>query len=719
MSHWTIDFETRSPTEIRYGAYRYSEDPRTEVMCLAIMAPDSSEVGLWHPAYPSLGIEETGEHYLDELFAGIARGDLIEAHNVGFERAIWENVCYDRMGWPEVKPSQWRCSAAAAASFSIPRSLDGASTALLGGEDRSKDLPNGTGKKDMSGHKIMMKVCKPRATLKADLEPIAEREGVSWKELQKAKTIFVLREKYPQHADLTEAMNPWHEKEAELEGLFKYCKQDVRVERAISEALPSGLSEKELKVWQMDQEMNHRGVRVDMPLVDAAIAISVQCKDAADLWIHGKSEGAITSIGQRARLIDWLDAQPCEGSLENLQKATVAEAVKNENLWTPDALKALQLRQSVSKTSTKKYETMAKAVCNDSRVRGLLAYHGADTGRWAGRIVQPQNFPRGTIKADIEDLCEDVLTMGREDLDMIYGDSMEVLSSALRGAITSSDGTDLICADYSAIEARGLFWIAGDERALSVFRQGRDIYKDMACQVYGVEYSEVTAEQRQMGKQAILGLGYQMGAQKFQDTCLAYGMEVSLEMAQTVVDAYRGSHHAVKSFWYAVQGACFEALERGRGGAPVSLSSGRLQIYHSKKDFLHIVLPSGRKLSYFKPKLVDMYNPRFERNEIKITFMGVNSMTRKYTRTDTYGGKLVENIVQALSRDIMVEAMLALEYGADKYTPILTVHDEIVAEVPEGEGSVREFEQLISQVPTWAKGLPLEAEGWRGKRYRK
>jgi DNA polymerase len=597
--------------------------------------------------------------------------------------------------------------------------LAGAAEALLGGEDRSKDLPKGTGKKDMSGHKVMMKLCKPRATLKADLEPIAEREGVAWKDIQNAKSIFALRDKYPQHSDLTEAMNPWHEKEAELDILFKYCAQDVRVERAISDALPSGLSTKELKVWQMDQEMNHRGVQIDMPLVDAAIAVAAQCKEQADLWISEKTDGVVTSIGQRAKFLNWLSEQPCEGSLDNLQKATVADAVSKPDLWTADALRALQLRQSVSKTSTKKYDTMAKAVCTDSRVRGLLAYHGADTGRWAGRIVQPQNFPRGTIKASIESLCGDVLTMGREDMEMIYGDPMEVLSSALRGAITSSEGTDLICADYSAIEARGLFWIAGDERALSVFRQGRDIYKDMAVKVYGVEYDDVTAEQRQMGKQAILGLGYQMGAAKFQETCLGYGMEVSLELAQKVVDAYRGTHAPVKAFWYAAQAACFEALERGRGGAPVALASGRIQVYHSKEDFLHIRLPSGRKLSFYKPRLKDLYNPRFERNEVKITFMGVNSMTRKYSRLDTYGGKLVENIVQALSRDIMVEAMLELEYQSDKYTPILTVHDEIVAEVPEGVGSVEEFELLIAKVPGWAKGFPLDAEGWRGKRYRK
>ncbi|HIK60441.1 MAG TPA: hypothetical protein EYF98_07070, partial [Planctomycetes bacterium] len=713
MSHWTIDFETRSPTDIRLGSFRYSEDPRTEVMCLAILAPGSSRPGIWHPAYPALGIEESGEQYLDALFAGIANGDLIEAHNVGFESAVWENVCVASLNWPAILTHQWRCSAAAAASFSIPRSLDGASKALLGdNSDRTKDLPTGGQKKDMTGHKVMMKVCKPRAPLKADLEPIAEREGVEWKALNNVKTVFALRDKYPQHADLTEAMNPWHEKEAELEILFKYCAQDTLVERAISEALPSGLSDKELMVWQMDQNMNRRGITVDMELVDSAIGIAKQCKEQADAWIQEKTDGTVTSIGQRQKFLDWVNAQPGEGSLENAQKATIADAVANPSLWSKDAFAALKLRQSVSKTSTKKYETMAKAVCTDSRVRGLLAYHGADTGRWAGRIVQPQNFPRGTVKEDIDSLCTSIIGSNKADLDLIYGDSMEVISSALRGALVASEGHDLICADYSAIEARCLFWLVGDTAALDAIEAGRDIYKVMAAEIYGTPYDHITGDQRQMGKQAILGLGYQMGAEKFQDTCLGYGMDVSIELAQTVVDTYRSSHHAVKSFWYQSQAACFEALERGRGGDPVLLSDGRVQVVHTKEDFLQIILPSGRPLCYYKPRLKDVYNARFERNEMKVTFMGVNSMTRKYSRLDTYGGKLTENIVQAISRDIMVEAMLTLEYDTH-YVPLLTVHDEIVAEIPEGVGSVGGFENHLAAVPSWAAGFPLNAEGWR------
>ena len=232
-----------------------------------------------------------------------------------------------------------------------------------------------------------------------------------------------------------------------------------------------------------------------------------------------------------------------------------------------------------------------------------------------------------------------------------------------------------------------------------------------------------------MGKQAILGLGYQMGVERFQETCNQYNMGVSYEDATNVVAAYRDLHAPVKSFWYHIRDCVIEALERGKqnGTDPVVASAGKLKIWHDVSDFLFVQLPSGRKLSFYKPEMKSLPsrfvafdadgNPLPPKMENKITFMGVNSMSRKYSRLDTYGGKLCENIVQAVSRDVMAEAMLRCR--GTIYKPVLTVHDEIVCEVPEGEGSVEEFENLISEVPEWAQGFPLTAEGWRGKRYRK
>ena len=747
----TIDFETRSAYDIKYGAYRYAQDPSTEIMCLAILFDGETAAVLWHPAYPSLGREEQGREHLERLFGYVKDGCEIEAHNSQFERAIWQFVGVARLAWPAVHPNQWRCSSALAATFSLPRSLDGASQALGLVQE-----------KDKLGHKTMMRLCKPRAALKADLELVAEHaldDKRRWKEIVKPKNVFVLKELYD-HVPAVRELSHWKETDEDLDVLFDYCKQDVVVEHGISKRLGYHLPEKELKVWQLDQKMNTTGIQIDMDMVAAALKIADECKELADARISEVTDGAVKTVGQRQAFMDYINGEPGDGFLPNTQKATIEDALKHPKLWSSDALEALQLRQSQAKTSIKKYVSMYNVVGPDGRARGLLAYHGADTGRWAGRLLQPQNFPRGSVKEDIDVLCDAVLTGDREYLDVMYGDPMEVMSSALRGAMTSKEGYDLICADYSSIEARGIFWLVGDEAALETFRQGRDIYMATAAEIYGVEYGDVTKDQRQMGKQAVLGLGYQMGYAKFAETCQGYGMDVSEEMAKQVVETYRSTYSKIKSFWREIEDAAKEAVGRS-SGHPVLL--GKLKLY-TKDEFLHIELPSGRCLRYYQPRVshvpsrfndwIEVFprkqgenpaeyeerqntiqaqaalltlrdfcerlgvSPSLIRVDTKLTFMGQNSMTRKYTRQNTYGGKLTENVVQALSRDMMAEAMLSVDAGG-LYVPLLTVHDEIVAEVPEGRGSVKEFEDLISILPEWAEGFPLAAEGWRGKRYRK
>lgn len=751
MQRVTIDFETRSAYDIKFGAYRYSQDSSTELMCLAILFPGEAEAVLWHPSYPSAGWDEQGREHLDRLFALIQGGCLVEAHNSGFERAIWENICVERLGWPAISATQWRCSAALAASFALPRSLDGASQALGLVQE-----------KDKTGHKIMMKLCKPRAALKADLELVAAEtlgDKKLWKEVPKPKNAHVLKGLYPDIAAVRE-LSPWHEKAEDLTALFDYCKQDVVVEHGISKRLGHELPGDELRVWQLDQQMNARGVYIDLPMVEGALKIADAAKVAADDRIAELSDGAVNSVGQRTAFMDFVNGEPGDGFIGNTQKATIEEAIRHPKMWSSKALEALQLRQSQAKTSVKKYDSMQNVVGPDSRARGLLAYHGADTGRWAGRLVQPQNFPRGTVKGDIDELCELTTSGDKDYLDLMYGDAMEVISSALRGAMTASPGNTFVQADYSSIEARGIFWLVGDEKALDTFRQGRDIYKATAAEIYGIEYDKVNADQRQMGKQAVLGLGYQMGYAKFAETCQGYGMDVSEELSKQVVETYRATYSKIKSFWKDIEVAAKEAVGRG-SDAPVTL--GRMKLF-TEDEFLNIQLPSGRCLKYYQPRVsevpsrfndwADLFpqedtesildyqeridhiqaqaslltlrefcgrfqiSPSLIKLDSKLTFMGQNSMTRKYVRQNTYGGKLTENIVQALSRDIMAFAMLTVaDHG--KYEPVLTVHDEILAEVPEGQGSVEEFERLMSILPDWAEGFPLAAEGWMGTRYRK
>jgi DNA polymerase bacteriophage-type len=727
----TIDFETRSPIDIKFGSQRYSEDPRTEVMCLAFLLPDETEPHLWVPPYENIGLYEWDEEQGDggpmiDLWNEISSGTLIEAHNASFERAHWENIMVPRFGWPEIRPEQWRCSASVAAANSLPRSLDGVSKAL--------ELPE----KDAKGHKLMLKLSKPRGVLKADLEYAAGLlfgDSSRWKEIEKPKTVFQLLETIShitpergyrvQGVEGIAHLNPWHEKPEELERLFAYCKNDVMVEHAVSETLGEGLSEQELEIWQLDQTMNFRGMHLDMELVDAALALTDSAVADGNERLFELTGGQVSTIGQRDKFLAWINAEGRRGGehsaghltppMENLQKATIKEALDHPELWEDDAYEALRLRASLSKTSTSKYKMMVGAVCKDSRARGTLYYHGTDTGRWAGRGVQPQNFPRGTIKAKMDEICNDVLTQDKASLDFLYGDAMEVLSSALRGAICAAPGSELVSADYAAIEARGIFWLAGDHDALKIFSSGGDIYKEMAVKIYNVPISEVTKDMRHVGKTAILGLGYGMGSMRFREQVGWQDRPAnSIAQAQRIVNIYRLSYPKIPAFWKALNDTAMLTVETGR---TTTMSEGRITM-STDSDFLNITLPSGRNMKYYKPKVERLWSERFENWQKKLTFMAVNTVSKKYGRWETFGGRLAENVTSGMCRDIMAEAMLRAEDGG-VYKPILTVHDEILCEVKHPKGSVEDFEELMTLSPLWADGFPIKAEGWKGLRYRK
>jgi len=720
----TIDFETRSGFGIkRGGAWGYAEHSSTEVLCLAVRMPDGYSF-LWHPHLP--GLPEEGATDLHRFFEYVKSGGLIEAHNVQFERAIWEFVCVKRMGWPEVKPEQWRCSAAIAASHSLPRAL-GKAAAALGTSDQ----------KDKTGTALIRKLCIPRSPLKADCELVAEHllgDKTQWRSVVKTKDMLTFIERYAGVPGVKD-LRPYREDVEDLKALFKYCKQDVAAEHAISQTL-GPLTDEELRVWQLDLEMNSHGVRIDLDLARSAVAIAEHCTELADAEMSRLTDGAVERCGQRDKLLAWINARG-ESVLPNAQKAVLEHAL-HDPAWSDLTREVIQLRLDQAKVSVKKYEAMLRVANSDGRARGLLSYYGADTGRWSGRLIQPQNFPRGTAPGSMEDLCDVVLTGDVDYIELMYGGVMEALSSALRGAIIADEGHDLIVSDYSSIEARGLFWLTDDMDALRLLRGGSDIYIEMAAQIFHVATSAVTKYQRQVGKQAILGLGYQMGWVTFQARCADVGIELTDEFSQQVVRTYRSVHHMVRQFWYRIEEAAIEAV---RSKQPVTF--GKLQMCVTG-DFLCIYLPSGRPIKYHLPQ-VNWVLSKFQDDSMEelykearaegwpvekcdahglntkwqLSYMGVDTYTRKYERCYTYGGKLTENVVQGLSRDIMAEAMLRLnEY--DEYFPILTVHDEVISKVKVGVGSVDEYEQLLTVVPEWAKGFPVAAsDGWRGKRYHK
>lgn len=732
----TLDFETRSKADLkRVGSYRYALDPSTTILCLAWAYDDEDDVHLWHPAFPERelvpkrppkrprppriqpGIPEEGREALEELFDRIAMGEECEAHNAFFERCVWTHVG-SRLGWPAVDPRQWRCSAAKAASYAIPRSLVDACRAL-----RLRV------QKDTDGARVMLKCSQPATPILGD----ANRE--------------------------------WHDDPDDLRTVFEYCRQDVRAERALSRALRD-LPPSELAVWRLDQEVNWRGVYCDRAMVEAALRLTDYGGLAYDHRMRELTGGLVGSTRKRDEFLTWLREEGLE--LYDVQGATLDVMVERPNL--PDHVReALEVWRRANRTSTKKYKAFLDRMAPDDRVRDILRYHGASTGRWAGQGIQPQNFPRGSVE-DMAQACAEVRECNRDVLELLYGDVMELLAGALRGVICAPEGRDLVVADYSAIEARGTFWIADDVEALEVFHAydagtGPDIYKVQAAGIYQKSAAEVTKDERQMGKQAVLGLGYQMGASKFKATVAGYGIFVALDAAEVleglpgygvayiadvrkrmraampdpenaeaaaldefrrvkaevapdvvtaddVVRAYRAQHPKVKQFWRDIEAAAIEATRRGRDAEPVEC--GRLR-WAVRGRFLHCRLPSGRLLSYCDP-WVDWeqtkYGPR-----PKLKFWGIDTYTHKWSEQTTYGGKLTENVVQALCRDLMAEAMLRVE--AAGYSVVLSVHDELVSEVPVGFGSVQEFEALMAESPAWAAGMPVAAEGWRGTRYRK
>lgn len=408
--------------------------------------------------------------------------------------------------------------------------------------------------------------------------------------------------------------------------------------------------------------------------------------------------------------------------IEDTKAGTVDEALKRDDIPSK-VRRGLELLQSLSRSSTAKFEAMRNWAGPDGRVRGGLLYHGASTGRWSGAGVQPHNFPRGTVK-DIDGAWRVLKTRNRAAIEAYVpdpkkgkpvGDTLKLLSQAIRGAIVASPGKHLFVADYASIEARVLLWAAQDEDGLDMFRNDVDMYCDMASAIYGrqiIPNEDNQPVERALGKIAVLGLGYQMGAAKFFATCIAAGIVITEELAQEVVRVYREKYWRVKKLWYDQETAAGEATYDKDGEV--------YECFPCKwwKDggYLYCELPSGRRLAYPDPKVKVLDTPWGKKNTL--TYMGTNATTRQWHRQSVYGGLLVENIVQAISRDIMAEAMLRCE-ESKVYAPILSVHDELIAEAHKDHGNIREFVALVGQCPTWAPGCPVKAAGWAGPRYRK
>lgn len=892
------------------GAWRYAEDPSTDVLCMA-WAIDQGPINVWIPGQPC------------PFSPQLLREHEIEAHNAAFERAIWKHVMVKKYKWPQFSPDRWRCSAALALYHSLPRSLEYLGAAL-----------NTQHKKDLSGKRVMMKLSRPRADY---------GNGI---------------------ADM------WNNSDADFKLLVQYCKDDVAAERDIHARLRA-LPASELNIWQLDQIINERGIRVDLPAVKNALAIVSEHQKK--LMERFKQITGVDSPTMVAQFKNWLLDNYV--AVTDLNKNSITTLLSGD--LAPDVREALEIRQSMSKTSTAKYQAIVESVCSDDKLRGLLLYHGASTGRWAGQLVQPQNFPRNNFKGDLEKYFTFLKKADLATYELCYP-VMETLSSTVRGVFMPSEGHTFFGGDYNAIEARVLFWLANESRGLQMFREGEDIYKDMATAIYDCKFEDVTKEQRELGKRGVLGClaentivysdsgikyiqevkpndklwdgekwvehagllkaglkrvmhikclnieltpdhliltkdgwqtaeeivlfggtplpksgafldasklleasstsvqnavslfaananlkraldptsygvdklrhalnvlnletdsseetrneipilfviraledvgsplstmlknaakslltktfrgmvleafestlnpvesswntllrslvgttgdlrsieliiptdikaviydwslrrktietkvkecydildsgpdnrfqagetaivhncGYGMGPKKFRETCMTHArVQISEELAEKVVRAYRTKYRTVSVLWHLQELAAKQAIETKK---PIRCGKV-LWAVHDK--FLFCRLPSGRCLAYYDPEIRPVTTSWGE-EKMSITYMGTNSVSKQWERKSTFGAHLVENLSQAVARDVMAHAMLNCELQG--YKVLLTVHDELLTEKVVGDK--KELEKIMVQLPEWAAGLPVKAEGWSGKRYLK
>ena len=713
------------------GAAVYAEHPSTEIISLAYDLKDGNGPHLWTPASPVLPYD---------LFAHIAIGGLIEAWNSFFEFYLWLRVGHERMGWPVLPHTSVRCAMSKARAFSLPGALGKAAKAI-GAQEQ----------KDAAGDALIKKLCVPRTPTKKQVNAMTTIG---------TPTVVAHQDWALRHANrLTPLTAP-----QDFSDFYAYNIQDIKAEASMSALCPD-LMPRELELWLTDQAINIRGVHIDQKALQDCIAIVRQATEKYTRELQEITCGAIATASELAKIQAWLAGKGVH--TPNLDAETVENLLRGDDNWflPEDCRRVLEIREALGGASVKKLFAIERTMCRDFRLRDLFAFCGADrTGRWAGRGAQPQNMPssgpgvcrcwhcghvswKGLIACPAcnqlrgpKDGCDwgieavetaliDIATRNLAYVEARWGDACAVVSGVLRGLFSAAPGHDFICSDYSAIEAVVLAELAGEEWRQEVFRTHGKIYEMSASKITGVAFEEFAKYKKEtgqhhplrkkVGKVAELASGYRgwVGAWK------AFGADQFMtdEEIEVSVKAWREASPMVCKLWYGLEKAAHLAVSNPgtcysyqapatKYGQPPAIT------YGVKNDVLYCLLPSGRMLSYHRPRLHQVIY--FGKQRLALSYMGLDSVTKQWTRIETHGGKLAENTDQAVARDLLAFALPALERTG--YPVVLHVHDEIVSEVPEGTGDVAEFERIMSTVPAWATGWPVKAAGgWRGKRYRK
>ena len=648
MKKLSCDIETFSDVDlIRCGVYKYADSPNFEMLLFAY-AVDDGDVHI---------IDIAGGEELPEEIIQVIKSDTVvkTAYNAQFER-----VCLSRyLKLPEgeyLNPQSWYCTAVQAAELALPLSLADVGSVL--GLERQKMT---------EGKELIKYFCVPCKPTKSNGNRTRNR---------------------PCHD-----INKW-------ETFKKYCMRDVDVERQIADKLKMyPISDEEHRLYVLDQIINDRGVLVDCELAKQAVKLnSIQSAVVVEqaYMITGlENPNSVTQLKQ------WLKENGVE--IESMSKKAVKSLADETD---GDVSKMLKLRLLMAKTSVKKYEAVIRSVCSDNRVHGMMRFCGANrTGRWSGNILQPQNLPQNHLP-DLT-LARDIVKDGDfEMLDMMFGNVPNVLSELIRTVLIPKPNHRFIVADFSAIEARVLAWIAGEQWRIDTFKNGGDIYCASASKMFKVpvEKNGVNGELRQKGKISELACGYggSVGALKNMG---AVEMGVQENELQGLINDWRNANPHIVRFWYEVGNAAMKAIKE-----KTTVPLGKL-VFAYERGILFIRLPSGRRLSYIKPRIG---TNRFGGDSI--TYMGINS-AKKWDRLETFGGKLTENIVQGTARDLLANALINAANAG--YDTVFHVHDEIICEVPNGYGSVDELCRLMCIKPEWADGLPLNADGFECEYYKK
>lgn len=644
-----IDVETYSSVDIKEsGAYKYIESPDFEILIIGY-ALDDSPVKIVDLAQ--------GEEMPEELEEALLDPDCVKvAHN-----AVFERLCFKRVGY-DVPAEQWYCTSVKAAYCGLPLSLDGVSKAL-----------NLTDKKLDTG----------KALIKYFSCPC------------KATRVNGMRTRnYPEHAP-----EKW-------EMYKEYNKYDVLAEREIFKKLEDYIiPDIERHMYVLDQNINDRGILIDMELAESAIAVDNTYTSI--LTQHAQQLTGLENPNSPVQIRQWIE-KTTGCVVMSLSKETMPDLMK-EFADYPDVIELLNIRKKLSKTSIKKYYAMLNCAMKDHRVRGTFQFYGANrTGRWAGRLLQLQNLSKNHI-SHIEVPREMIRARDWESVEMMYDDVADILSQLVRTALIASPGKVFSVADFSAIEARVISWLANEKWRMDVFRGDGKIYEATGAKMFNVQISAITKGSvlRDKSKISELALGYEgsLGALKRMG---GERMGLSDTEMMSLVRKWRSANPAIVDMWKEIDEASKEAVRYQR---PVSCTCRNI-IFDCNGEFMTIQLPSGRKLFYYGPKFKDKKIGRSTMPTRVLCYQGVVQETKQWGEIDTYGGKLTENIVQAISRDLLGNSMLNLE--TNDYHPVCHIHDEVLCEVPEenAQAYYEEMASIMGTPPEWASDLPLRADGY-------